>query len=186
MAEQTTAQQDDEHMVNTILTNAGTVVCFKSNSLADEQRLLHVFNGLVESGEISNLPSYHFYVKLSGGLTPQDPTSGMTLLLGDNGDAGVAEAVVAASRRNYAVEWQTVEQAQAKMKAERETAAAAGAAKRKSHTTSKQPQTNAAKGADAQSKSKTKPNSKAGTASKPATASSNSRERLKAKHRRMS
>lgn len=101
MAEQTTSQQNDAKMVNTILTNAGTIICFKSNSLADEQQMLHLFNGKVDSGEISNLPAYNFYAKLSGGLEPQDPVSGMTIVLDEDGDESIAEAVIAASRKNY-------------------------------------------------------------------------------------
>ena len=105
MAEQTTAQQDDDNMVNTILTNAGTIICFKSNSLADEQQMLHLFNGKVEPGEIANLPAYNFYAKLSGGLEPQDPVSGVTIVLEDEGSEEIAEAVVAASRAYYAKEY---------------------------------------------------------------------------------
>lgn len=102
MAEQTTSQQDDDKMVNTIMTNAGTIICFKSNSLADERQMLHLFNNKVEPGEISNLPAYNFYAKLSGGTEPQDPVSGMTIVLDEQGDEEVAEAVIAASRKNYA------------------------------------------------------------------------------------
>lgn len=102
MAEQTTSQQGNQKMVNTILTNAGTIICFKSNSLADEQQLLHLFNGQVDPGEIANLPAYNFYAKLSGGLDPQEPISGMTIVVKESGDEKVAEAVIAASRANYA------------------------------------------------------------------------------------
>lgn len=102
MAEQTTSQQDDDKMVNTIMTNAGTIICFKSNSLADERQMLHLFNGKVAPGEISNLPAYNFYAKLSGGLEPQDPVSGMTVVLDDDGDESIAEQVITASRKNYA------------------------------------------------------------------------------------
>ncbi len=102
MAEQTTSQQDDDKMVNTILTNAGTIICFKSNSLADERQMLHLFNGKVDPGEIANLPIYNFYAKLSGGGEPQDPVSGKTVVLDDDGDEEIAEAVIAASRKNYA------------------------------------------------------------------------------------
>jgi hypothetical protein len=102
MAEQTTPQQDDDKMVNTILTNAGTIICFKSNSPADERQMLHLFNNQVEPGEISNLPAYNFYAKLSGGLEPQDPISGKTIVLEDGGSEDIIGAVVASSRANYA------------------------------------------------------------------------------------
>lgn len=102
MAEQTTSQQDDEKVVNTILTNAGTIICFKSNSLADERQMLHLFNGKIEPGEIANLPAYTFYAKLSGGLEPQDPVSGTTIVVEDGGGEDIVKAVIEASRTNYA------------------------------------------------------------------------------------
>jgi len=102
MAEQTTSQQDDEKIVNTILTNAGTIICFKSNSQADERQMLHLFNNKVQPGEISNLPSYNFYAKLSGGLEPQDPVSGVTIPLKDGENDELVEAIIASSRANYA------------------------------------------------------------------------------------
>jgi hypothetical protein len=101
MAEQTTAQQNDDNMVNIIINNTGTIICFKSNSLADERQMLHLFKG-IESGEISNLPAYSFYAKLSGGLEPQPPISGVTIVLDEEGDKNIAKAVIAASRANYA------------------------------------------------------------------------------------
>ncbi len=106
MAEQTTAQQDDENMVNTIMANAGTIICFKSNSLADEKRMLHLFNGKVIPGEIANLPSFNFYAKLSGGLEPQDPVSGMTVVVEEAGSVEIADCVVEASRARYAKKYE--------------------------------------------------------------------------------
>ncbi|EDK72729.1 type I site-specific restriction-modification system R (restriction) subunit [candidate division TM7 genomosp. GTL1] len=37
MAEQTTSQQDEQQMVNVILANVGTVICFRSGNPSDEQ-----------------------------------------------------------------------------------------------------------------------------------------------------
>lgn len=105
MAEQTTSQQDDEKMVNTILTNAGTIICFKSNSLADEKQMLHLFDRYIDKGAISNLPAYNFYTKLSGGLEPQEPLSGKTVVLEDEGSEEIAEQAIEASRANYAKEY---------------------------------------------------------------------------------
>ncbi len=102
MAEQTTSQQDDDKMVNTILTNAGTIVCFRSNGIDDERRMLHLFNDKISPGEIANLPAYNFYAKLGGGTDPQDPISGMTVVLDEDGDERTAKKVIVASRKNYA------------------------------------------------------------------------------------
>ena len=101
MAEQTTEQQDDEKMLNTILTNSNTKICFRTDSLKDEQRMLHLFRPHVEPGEIANLPAYSFYAKLSGGNEPQEPVSGMTIVC-DGGDENIVERVIEASRKNYA------------------------------------------------------------------------------------
>lgn len=114
MAEQTTSQQDDDKIVNTILTNAGTIICFKSNSIADERQMLHLFNGKVKPGEISNLPSYNFYAKLSGGLEPQDPVSGITIVIEDDGNDEIAKTVIKSSRTNYAKKYAPLEKSKAK------------------------------------------------------------------------
>jgi hypothetical protein len=104
MAEQTFSQQDDQNLVNNIMTNVGTLICFRSSSPLDEQQLLPRFEPSLQKGEIANLPAYNFYAKLSGGLQPQEPLSGMTLVLG-YGDDDVAQQVAAASRTNYATEY---------------------------------------------------------------------------------
>jgi hypothetical protein len=102
MAEQTLSQQDDQKMVDTILTNAGTIITFKTNSPSDEEQLLPLFTTYLQPGEIFNLPAYNFYAKLSGGLVPQEPMSGMTVVVDETNDDSVAEAVIEASRSNYA------------------------------------------------------------------------------------
>jgi hypothetical protein len=68
--------------------------------------MLHLFKG-IESGEISNLPAYSFYAKLSGGLEPQPPISGVTIVLDEERDKDIAQTVVAASRANYAKKYIT-------------------------------------------------------------------------------
>lgn len=104
MAEQTTAQQDDQRIVNKILTNAGTIICFKTSSPDDEDQALRLMNSQLQQGEIMNLPTYNFYIRLAG-TEPQDPTSGRTLLLEDEGDEDIADEVIEASRKNYAIKY---------------------------------------------------------------------------------
>ena len=101
MAEQSTSQQDDQRLVQIILANVGTVISFRTSNPADEQLLLPLFRPYIDTGEIMNLPSFNFYMRIST-ITPQEPFSGETLLLPTKGDPEVAEAVIAASRANYA------------------------------------------------------------------------------------
>jgi hypothetical protein len=103
MAEQSTSQQEEQQMVNVILANVGTVVCFKTGNPADERLVLPLYAPYVDAGEIANLPAFNFYIRLSA-VRSQEPTSGETLLLENEGSEGVAAAVVSASRANYTAE----------------------------------------------------------------------------------
>lgn len=102
MAEQSTSQQDDQRMVNIILANVGTVVCFRTGNPADEQALLQMFTPYIEQGEIANLPAFNYYVRIAA-IQSQEPLSGETLLIEDgaSGEA-VRKAIIDNSRKSYA------------------------------------------------------------------------------------
>lgn len=102
MAEQSTSQQKDQQMVNIILANVGTVICFRTGNPSDERLLLPLFSPSIEQGEIANLSAYNFYARLSSVLA-QEPLSGVTLLLSDMGSEDIGLKAVAASRDRYAV-----------------------------------------------------------------------------------
>ncbi len=104
MAEQSTSQQDDQQMVNVILANVGTIICFRTGNPADEQYLLPLFQPYVAEGEIANLPSFNFYMRIAA-VQAQESFSGETIVLEEEGDEVMAERVVAASRGNYAIEY---------------------------------------------------------------------------------
>ena len=104
MAEQSTSQQDQQRLVDIILANVGTVVCFRSASPADERFLLPLFTPYIDTGEISNLPSYNFYIRINA-VAAQEPMSGETVLLEDDGSNAVAEEVKEYSRQHYAIEY---------------------------------------------------------------------------------
>jgi hypothetical protein len=106
MAEQSTSQQDDQQMVNIILANVGTVICFRTGNPQDERSLLPLFSPSIDQGEISNLPAFNFYAKLSA-VQSQEPLSGQTLLLKDDGSDEVAAAIVEHSRMNFAKKQET-------------------------------------------------------------------------------
>jgi len=101
IAEQSTSQQDSQQMINIIMANVGTVICFRTGSPQDERILLPLFSPFIEQGEISNLPAFNFYAKLSA-VHAQEPLSGQTILLEDEGSDAVAKAVINNSRAAFA------------------------------------------------------------------------------------
>lgn len=115
LAEQSTPQQSDQQMVSIILANVGTVICFRTGNPQDEQRLLPLFSPYIEQGEISNLPAFNFYAKLSA-MKAQEPLSGQTLLLADEGSDQIRDTVVKHSRTMFAKK-----QEEAKQEAEQKT-----------------------------------------------------------------
>jgi hypothetical protein len=106
IAQQSTAQQKTQRVTEALLSNLSTVICFRTGSPADEELLLSRFIPYLEPGDISNLPTYNFFARLSA-INPQEPVSGTTLLLEDEGSEEVARQVVKASRSNYAKEYVT-------------------------------------------------------------------------------
>lgn len=54
----------------------------------------------IDEGNISNLPSYNFYARIAA-VNAQEPMSGITVLLDNNGDEQVAKAVTEHSRQQY-------------------------------------------------------------------------------------
>lgn len=105
IAEQSTAQQDDRNMVNVILANTGTVICFRTASPIDEELMLGQFAPYITQGEIGNLPRFKFYMKLSA-VEPEEPFSGQTLPMSPQGDDNALQERIDASRKNYAIVYQ--------------------------------------------------------------------------------
>ncbi len=101
MAEQSTSQQDQQRLVDIILANVGTVICFRSGSPADERYVLPLFSPYIQQGEIANLPSFNFYMRIAA-LKAHEPLSGTTVLLEDPGSGQVADTVKEISRLLYA------------------------------------------------------------------------------------
>lgn len=105
MAEQSTQQQSDEQLTNIILNNVGTLVSFRTGSPADEQ-LLRPYLGerYIDRGGLVALPAYNFYARIVSDV-PQEPLSGMTMLLKDNGSELIAGRVKESSRALYATKY---------------------------------------------------------------------------------
>ncbi len=99
MAEQSTSQQDDQQMVNIILANVGTIICFRSGNPADEKLVLPLFEPYIQKGEIANLPSFNFYIRVSAQKSGE-PLSGETIVV--EGDASTSvEKIIKTSRDTY-------------------------------------------------------------------------------------
>ncbi len=105
IAEQSTSQQQDRSIVNVILSNVTTVICFKSGNPIDEQLMLSQFAPYVEEGEIQNLSRYHFYIKISA-IESEAPFSGETLFIPVIKDKEKMEALIEASRKNWAIKYE--------------------------------------------------------------------------------
>ncbi len=101
MAEQSTSQQKDRNIVNVILANVGTLISFRSANPDDEKLMLPQFEPYIQAGEISNLPIYKFYMKISA-VNPDEPFSGMTVPVEIPKSAKKFEELIGLSRTHYA------------------------------------------------------------------------------------
>ncbi|MEP7167420.1 MAG: DUF87 domain-containing protein [Candidatus Woesebacteria bacterium] len=104
LAHQTTSQLEDKSLVNVTLANTGTIICFRTANPEDERLILPQFAPSVQPGEISNLPSYHFYIKISA-LEPEQPFSGETTPVTVPADEEKVSAVIQASRSKFTKEY---------------------------------------------------------------------------------
>jgi len=100
MAEQSTQQQADQRLVDIVLANVGTVIAFRTGSPADERLILPLFKPYVSEGELSHLPAYTFYCRISA-IEAQEPMSGETVLIESKPDLNRAKTVKEVSRSTY-------------------------------------------------------------------------------------
>lgn len=105
IAEQSTAQQDEQRLTEAILANVSTIVCFGLGSPGDARLLEGRFEPWIQRSGLLNQPVYNFYIRAKA-EQPIEPVSGETIVL-DEGQSSEerVEEVIAASRKNYAVEW---------------------------------------------------------------------------------
>ena len=104
MAEQSTSQQDDYRMVDVILANVGTVISFRSGNPSDEKKLLPYFKPYLEEGDITSLPSFNFYIRISA-VKIQEAFSGETLVSRLEGSSKRSNLIINISRQNYAIKF---------------------------------------------------------------------------------
>lgn len=99
LAHQNTVQIEND-LLETIIGNTGTLICFRTSSPQDEMKLLPVFAPEVEKGQIANLPSYNFYMKINA-LQPQATFSGEIDDFSVTTDENIREEVITHSRDTY-------------------------------------------------------------------------------------
>jgi hypothetical protein len=104
LAHQTVSQLQDRDLVNVTLANTGTIICFRTANPEDERLILPQFIPYIQQGEIANLPSFHFYMKVSA-INPEEPFSGETTPVETVPDSGRVSELINSSRKNYAIKY---------------------------------------------------------------------------------
>lgn len=99
LAHQNTVQLETD-LLDTIIGNSGTIISFRTGSPKDEHKILPLFKPQVEDGQIGNLPSYHFYIKIHA-LNPQDAFTGQVDDFTIPGDPMILKQVIEHSRSTY-------------------------------------------------------------------------------------
>lgn len=112
MAEQTTRQQKEERLVDIILANVGTIVTFRTKSPRDEELMQPLFAPYIEPGEISSLPAFNFYARVSS-INVQEPVSGQTVVMKQKYDPETANKAKTYSRDTYGTDRKIEEEIEA-------------------------------------------------------------------------
>ena len=106
LAHQTISQIEDKDLLKVILANVGSIISFRTSNPTDEDMMLPLFAPQVEKHEISNLPSYHFYMKINA-IEPQNAFTGeINDFVVDDGQV-TRESVINISREAYGVKSET-------------------------------------------------------------------------------
>lgn len=121
LAHQTVAQIEEKNFLQIILANVGTVISFRTSSVGDEDVILPLLLPQVNKHEISNLPSYHFYVKINA-LEPQDAFTGEVDDFTLAGDLITKQQVVDSSRTFFGLKPAAPMMAQARVTHKKTTA----------------------------------------------------------------
>ncbi len=100
LAHQNTVQIEND-LLETIIGNSGTLISFRTTSPTDEGKVLPIFTPQVEKGQIANLPSYSFYIKINA-LKPQDTFTGEIDDFPLKADETIMQEVAELSRNRYA------------------------------------------------------------------------------------
>jgi DNA helicase HerA-like ATPase len=108
LAHQTISQIEDKNLLKVILANVGSIISFRTSNPSDEDMLLPLFAPQVEKHEISNLPSYHFYMKINA-IDPQNAFTGAIDDFTAEVNEGISKHVINHSRDSYGVITQQIQ-----------------------------------------------------------------------------
>jgi len=100
LAHQTVSQIEDIDLFRVVLANVGTVISFRTSNPTDENMILPLFAPQVEKHEISNLPSYHFYMKIHA-LEPQNAFTGAVEDFTVEKNSEIHKAIITDSQKRY-------------------------------------------------------------------------------------
>jgi hypothetical protein len=98
LAEQSVSQQEDTKLLSTLLSNIGTLICFRCASPIDEDILLPIFRPNLSAGDLLKLPAYTFYGRINA-VKSYEPFSGETTL--SKGKLDNSRQVILFSRNKY-------------------------------------------------------------------------------------
>ncbi len=107
VSHQNIAQIEDKNLLKSVVGNAHTIICLKA-SPDDEAFILPYMAPVVEKGDIVNLTPHHFFMKTTADES-EDAFSGVTVPLDVEGSDEMRDAVIAASRQQYATPVNEVE-----------------------------------------------------------------------------
>jgi len=102
LAHQTISQIEDNDLLKVILANVGSIISFRTSNPTDENMLLPLFAPQVEKHEISNLPSYHFYMKINA-IEPQNAFTGSIDDFSVEEKETIRESVIKNSQESYGI-----------------------------------------------------------------------------------
>lgn len=108
LAHQTISQIEDKDLLKVILANVGTVISFRTSNPSDEDIILPLFTPQVERNEISNLPSYNFYIKINA-LSPEDAFTGSINDFTVTSSQLIRQSVITQSQQTYGSEIEKLE-----------------------------------------------------------------------------
>ena len=110
LAHQTISQIEDKDLFKVILANVGSIISFRTSNPSDEDMLLPLFAPQVEKHEISNLPSYHFYMKINA-IEPQNAFTGMIDDFSLKSAQKIRDEIISFSQNTYGIVIKTSETA---------------------------------------------------------------------------
>ena len=100
LAQQSTQQQNNHKLTETLLANVGTLIVFRTGSPADIDLLASIFDSFIQKQDLMNIPAYNFYIK-SNAIDVAPPVSCTTRLANPPMHHCVTE-IIRYSRKNFA------------------------------------------------------------------------------------